>query len=113
MDGVMNERTINVSNSRPSPMVVPTWPMVRKSLAAIEAIVNAKTRPVPGEILRILRWALLTDEEFSQPGRWADYDDPFDDWRSGPFESVSYDSSGEHPDIIRGYGADDRIGDTS
>lgn len=67
----------------------------------------------PGEILRILRWALLTDEEFSQPGRWANYADPFGDWRAGPFESVSYGSAGEHPDIIRGHGADDRIGDTS
>ena len=41
----MNERTTKVSNSKPRPMVVPTWPIIRKSLTTIEAIVKANTRP--------------------------------------------------------------------
>ena len=45
MDGVMSERTIRVSNSRPRPMVVPTWPMTVSSLTAIDIIVKANTRP--------------------------------------------------------------------
>jgi hypothetical protein len=45
MDGVMNERTISVSNSRPSPMVVPIWPRTRKSLNTNEDMVKANTRP--------------------------------------------------------------------
>ena len=45
IDGVMNERTTSVSNSRPKAIVVPTWPMISKSLAAIAAMVNANTRP--------------------------------------------------------------------
>jgi hypothetical protein len=32
MDGVINDRTINVSKSRPKPMVVPIWPSARRSL---------------------------------------------------------------------------------
>ncbi len=43
--GVMNERTIRVSNSRPNAMVVPTCPTVRSSLIAMELRVNAKTSP--------------------------------------------------------------------
>ena len=34
MDGVMNERTTKVSNIKPRPIVVPTCPMIRKSLTA-------------------------------------------------------------------------------
>jgi hypothetical protein len=45
MAGVMNERTIKVSKSRPSPMVVPTWAMTRRSLIANDIIVKANTRP--------------------------------------------------------------------
>ena len=41
----MNERTINVSNNRPRPMVLPIWPMTRRSLTTIEAIVKANTKP--------------------------------------------------------------------
>ena len=42
-DGVMNDRTTKVSNSYPIPMVVPTWPMTRSSLIAIELMVKANT----------------------------------------------------------------------
>jgi hypothetical protein len=45
IDGVINERTISVSKSRPRPIVVPPWPIDVKSLKANEAIVTAKTRP--------------------------------------------------------------------
>lgn len=45
IDGIMNERTIRVSNSRPSPIVVPTWPTTRRSLTSMEAMVNANTSP--------------------------------------------------------------------
>ena len=41
----MNARTTNVSNSRPKPMVVPTWPITVNSLTAIDIIVKANTRP--------------------------------------------------------------------
>ena len=41
----MNERITRVSNSRPSAMVLPTWPATRRSLTSIEAMVKAKTRP--------------------------------------------------------------------
>ncbi len=41
----MNDRTIRVSNNRPSAMVVPSWPMMRSSLNANDAIVKANTRP--------------------------------------------------------------------
>jgi hypothetical protein len=45
MDGVINDRTINVSKSRPKPMVVPIWPSARRSLNMNEDMVNANTRP--------------------------------------------------------------------
>ncbi len=45
MDGVMNARTIKVSNNRPRPMVVPTWPSTIKSLNANEDMVAANTIP--------------------------------------------------------------------
>ena len=45
IDGVMNERTTKVSNNRPRPMVVPSWPIISKSLNIIEAMVKANTRP--------------------------------------------------------------------
>jgi hypothetical protein len=54
MDGVMNERTTNVSNNRPRPIVVPTWPMMRRSLTTIEAMVNANTRPADVTTLPVL-----------------------------------------------------------
>ena len=41
----MNERTISVSRSRPMQTVVPTWPIVRRSLVSIASMVNANTRP--------------------------------------------------------------------
>ena len=41
----MNDRTTSVSNSRPRPMVVPTWPITVSSLTAIDIIVKANTRP--------------------------------------------------------------------
>ena len=37
MDGVMNERTISVSNSRPRPMVVPIWPSTCRPLNTNDA----------------------------------------------------------------------------
>ena len=43
--GFMNDRTISVSNIRPIPIVVPTCPMIRRSLTTIEAMVNANTNP--------------------------------------------------------------------
>ena len=43
MAGVMNERTIRVSNNRPSAIVLPTWPATIRSLTNIEAIVKADT----------------------------------------------------------------------
>ena len=41
----MNERTTNVSNNNPSPIVVPTCPMTIMSETVIEIIVNANTMP--------------------------------------------------------------------
>ncbi|CFE45664.1 Uncharacterised protein [Mycobacterium tuberculosis] len=41
----MNDRTINVSNSKPRPMVVPTCPITRRSLTAMDAMVTANTSP--------------------------------------------------------------------
>ena len=41
MDGVMNERTTSVSNSRPSAMVLPTWPATLRSLTSMEAMDRA------------------------------------------------------------------------
>ena len=49
MDGVMNERTIKrVEQQTQSTMVVPTWPTMRRSLATIDAMVKANTRPGGG-----------------------------------------------------------------
>ena len=45
MDGVMNERTIRVSKSRPSAIVVPICPRTTKSLKTNDAMVKANTRP--------------------------------------------------------------------
>ena len=45
MDGVMNDRTISVSNSRPSAIVVPIWPSTSRSLKMNDAMVNANTSP--------------------------------------------------------------------
>lgn len=45
IDGVMNDRTIRVSNSSPSPIVVPIWPSTRRLLKANEPIVAANTSP--------------------------------------------------------------------
>ncbi len=41
----MNDRTISVSNIRPSAIVVPIWPSTFRSLMMNDAIVNANTRP--------------------------------------------------------------------
>ena len=43
--GIMNARTTKVSNNRPSPIVVPTWAITRRSLTTMEAIVRANTTP--------------------------------------------------------------------
>ena len=48
MEGVMNDRTINVSTSRPNPMVAPSCPTTRRSLMSIDAMVKAKTMPARG-----------------------------------------------------------------
>src|ERR1700730_12606634 len=45
MDGVMSDRTTSVSKSRPSPIVVPTWPMTVSWLTDIVIIVNANSSP--------------------------------------------------------------------
>src|SRR5262245_5592485 len=45
IDGVINERTTKVSNSSPSPIVVPPWPIAIRSLVTMDAMVTAKTRP--------------------------------------------------------------------
>src|ERR1700733_7651891 len=45
MDGVMNARTTSVSNSRPRPMVIPTWPIMTRSLTTMDIMVKANTRP--------------------------------------------------------------------
>lgn len=45
MDGVISERTMSVSNSRPRPIVLPAWPIELKSLAAMDIMVNANTSP--------------------------------------------------------------------
>src|SRR5262249_19772239 len=45
IDGVMKERTTSVSNSRPRPMVLPTWARITKALRLNESMVNAKTSP--------------------------------------------------------------------
>ena len=39
IDGVMNERTIRVSNSRPSAIVVPTWAMALTAAYAVAPII--------------------------------------------------------------------------
>ena len=44
MDGVMNDRTISVSNSRPRAIVVSIWPSTRRSLKMNDAMVNAGYR---------------------------------------------------------------------
>ncbi len=41
----MNARTTSVSNSKPRPIVVPTWPMTRRSLTSMDPMVNANTSP--------------------------------------------------------------------
>ncbi len=43
--GIMKARTTNVSNSSPSPIVVPTCAMIRRSLTTIDAMVSANTTP--------------------------------------------------------------------
>jgi hypothetical protein len=45
MDGVMNDRTIRVSNSKPSAIVVPIWPSTIRSLNMNDAMVKANTSP--------------------------------------------------------------------
>jgi G3E family GTPase len=41
----------------------------------------------PGEIVDALQKALLTDDEFSRPEQWSQYDDPFGDWHEDPCDS--------------------------
>lgn len=38
----------------------------------------------PEDVLAALDSALLTDQEFGDPGAWADYADPFGDWHEEP-----------------------------
>jgi hypothetical protein len=45
MDGVMNDRTIRVSNIRPRAIVVPIWPSTRRSLKMNDVMVKANTSP--------------------------------------------------------------------
>ena len=45
IDGVMNDRTIRVSNNRPMPIVEPICGHHVRSLNIIAAMVNANTRP--------------------------------------------------------------------
>ena len=45
IEGVMKERTTRVSNSRPIPMVLPTWARMTRALRPKESLVNANTRP--------------------------------------------------------------------
>jgi len=45
MDGVISDRTISVSKSRPRPMVVPTWPMTVSSLTDSFIIGERETSP--------------------------------------------------------------------
>lgn len=41
----------------------------------------------PEEIVDALRTALLTDEEWSHPGEWPSYPDPFGDWHEDPCDT--------------------------
>ncbi len=45
MAGVMKDWTTRVSKSSPSMMVEPIWPAMRRSLASMEPMVKANTRP--------------------------------------------------------------------
>lgn len=45
IDGVMSDRTTKVSNNRPMPIVVPNWPIARRSLVIIVPMVTANTTP--------------------------------------------------------------------
>ena len=45
IDGVMKERTINVSKIRPTPIVVPIWASTSRSPKTKPHMVKAKTRP--------------------------------------------------------------------
>jgi hypothetical protein len=45
MVGSMNERTTRVSKRSPRPIVVPIWPMIRRSLMANDIMVKANTKP--------------------------------------------------------------------
>jgi G3E family GTPase len=56
----------------------------------------------PDRILTALRWALLTDDELSRPERWADYVDPFDDWRADTYDTVAENRNALHPGTIDG-----------
>ena len=54
IEGVMRERTMRVSKRRPRPMVVPPWPMLRRSLETMAAMVKANTRPAAVTTLPVL-----------------------------------------------------------
>jgi hypothetical protein len=45
IDGVTNDRMMKVSSNNPRPMVVPTWPIDRRSLVIIDIMVKANTSP--------------------------------------------------------------------
>ncbi len=45
MDGVANDRTISMSNSKPRPDLVPTFNLPAGSLTAMDAMVTANTSP--------------------------------------------------------------------
>ncbi|MFV8049004.1 ribosome hibernation factor-recruiting GTPase MRF [Mycobacterium sp. 48b] len=45
------------------------------------------------EIVDAMGGALLTDDELSRPGDWADYPDPFGDWHEDPCEETTTDEA--------------------
>src|SRR4029077_7849312 len=80
MDGVMNDRTISVSNSSPSAIVVPIWPSTRRTLKMNDAMVKANTspaavstKPLPAmdRMMPVLMpaWISSLNRETSQHGR--------------------------------------------
>ena len=80
MDGVMNDRTISVSNSRPRAIVVPIWPSTRRSLRMNYAMVKANTSPAAAtteplpaidRMMPVLMpaWISSLNRETSQHGR--------------------------------------------
>ncbi|SKX34733.1 Uncharacterised protein [Mycobacteroides abscessus subsp. massiliense] len=57
--GVMNDRTMSVSSSRPSPIMDPSWPTDNRSLESMAIIVVANTMPAVVTTLPELATALI------------------------------------------------------